>query len=417
MTTREEAHLAPYAIRTERGGARRHPEPSLLSDDPFELDRHRIVTCTAFRRLEGKTQVFAPPYHDHFRTRMTHTLEVAHTARLLARRLGVSERLTECIALAHDLGHPPFGHAGEAALDACMKDHGGFNHNVHALRVVEELEHPFPPFRGLNLTRETRAGLYAHATPYDRPGAPDPEALLNNVDRASAHRRRKVRRSIARAQARGSEHKNEKCSKDELPPAPSVEAQIASLADRLTYALHDLEDAIGAELVAPAELEAIDLWKEAKEETVSERSPASIHAVRRPILDAVLRRLLHDAVEEARRRLSGLDSVEAVRSAGRPVVTLSQPMEARLVRLEQWMAEHVYRHETIARMDAEGQRMIRALFAAYLRDPRLMPERFARRIDVQGIHRVVCDYIAGMTDRFCRDAFRRCCGRPDAADG
>ena len=196
-----EKRMAPYAARPETGGDRVHREDAEPLRDPFAVDRRRIINCVAFRRLQHKTQVFGPAEHDHFRTRLTHTLEVAETARCLAKGLRANETLAEPIALAHDLGHPPFGHAGEAALDDAMKEYGGFNHNTHALRVVAYLEHPYPDFRGLNLTAETLAGLRTHATGFDAPDA-----------------------SVS---------------------GSSVEAQIASLADRIAYNCHDLEDAIG----------------------------------------------------------------------------------------------------------------------------------------------------------------------------
>ena len=176
MTHLFEAHLAPYATRSAGADERKHPEPEDPWRSPFDLDRHRIIECTAFRRLEHKTQVFAPAIHDHFRTRLMHTLEAAHIARRLALGLFANELLAEVITLAHDLGHPPFGHAGETALDQAMVRHGGFNHNTHALRVVDYLEHPYPAFRGLNLTAETRAGLIAHATRYDIPARGEPVA-------------------------------------------------------------------------------------------------------------------------------------------------------------------------------------------------------------------------------------------------
>ncbi|MCH7885803.1 MAG: dNTP triphosphohydrolase, partial [Planctomycetes bacterium] len=240
MAIRSETNLALYAIRSCDCGGRVHPEP----DDPlrgaFELDRHRIVESTAFRRLENKTQVFAPAEHDHFRTRLTHSLEVAQIARCLAGALQASEALAEAIALAHDLGHAPFGHAGEAALDEVMADHGGFNHNAHALRVVGYLEHPFPDFRGLNLTGETRAGLATHATRYDTP-VQTRDATVSDAPRAAGFSPREPANEAnpARPGAAGSA----------APTGPSIEAQITSIADRIAYIGHDLEDAIGAEFI------------------------------------------------------------------------------------------------------------------------------------------------------------------------
>lgn len=323
--------------------ARVHQEPTDPLRGPFEVDRQRIISCTAFRRLQHKTQVFAPTLHDHFRTRMTHTIEVGQIARTLAAALRVDEESVEAIALAHDLGHPPFGHAGEAALAEAMAGHGGFNHNAHTLRVVEYLEHPYPAFRGLNLTRATLAGLNAHATRYDRPGADSPDA-------------------------------------------PSVEAQVASLADRIAYDTHDLEDAIGAKLVDLAALRSLELWCAAEQSAAGAIGPLPIHALRRPVLDAIANRLIGDAA--------------AASTVTR--VVFSDATEKLLGEVEAFLLERVYRRAEVARGDEEGRRLVRGLFSALRSEPHRMPERFASRVDEQGIHRVVCDYIAGMTDGFCR---------------
>lgn len=320
--------------------ARQYREEADPLRDPFELDRHRIITCTAFRRLQNKTQVFAPTLHDHFRNRLTHTLEVAQIARCLARNCGADADLSEAIALAHDLGHPPFSHAGEKALDELMAGRGGFNHNAHSVRVVEYLEHPYPAFRGLNLTAATLEGLRAHATRYDEPSSTNSSS-------------------------------------------PSIEAKIASIADRIAYNLHDLEDAIGGSLVHEENLMGIALWRDslAKIGGVAERQ--EIHSVRRTVLDSILNRLLTDAL------------------ANSPTLRFSNESEKALRELEAFLLGGVYLHPDVARADAEGQQKIHELFAAYMRDSDKLPERFANRIAEQGPHRVICDYIAGMTDTFC----------------
>lgn len=361
--------LAPYAITCCDGGGRCHTEPDHPLRDPFEVDRQRIVHCAAFRRLEGKTQVFAPDTHDHFRTRLTHTIEVSHVARLLARNLRVNERLTEAIALAHDLGHPPFGHAGEAALHSMMTSHGGFNHNTHALHVVDYLEHPFPAFRGLNLTNQTRAGLLSHATPYDRPAAADDDAGPQD--------------------------------------GTSVEAQIVSLADRIAYNFHDLEDAIGAALINESDLAQVVLWQDAYT-AQSERFPGcSVHALRRLVLDSMIDGLITDAKVASLAKLKDVRTRKDLQKTARPVVALSGAAAEKLCEVEDFLSRKVYRQTSIAQTDAAGQNMIRTLFTAYLEDPSKMPERFAHRIDSQGVHRVVCDYIAGMTDKFCRNNYKQ----------
>ena len=360
-----EPALAPYAIRSSDCGGRAHSEPDDPLRSPFEFDRHRIIESTAFRRLEGKTQVFAAAHHDHFRTRLTHSLEVAQVARCLAAGLRANEHLAEAIALAHDLGHPPFGHAGEVALNEMMGGDGGFNHNTHSLRVVEHLEHPFPPFRGLNLTAATRAGLRGHATRYDKPGLPQADDELSGFE-------------------------------------TSVEAEAVSVADRVAYSCHDLEDAIGAGFVHLEDLAEVALWRIAHNKAAGSGLAAHIFAIRRAVLDALLDNVLADVIAASRDRLAGVESREQLRFAPAPVVAPSAEVDARLAELEQFLAVKVYQHPEVTEMDARGRDMVRALFEAYGADPRMLPDRFAARIADQGLDRVICDYLAGMTDRFCQ---------------
>ena len=356
--------LAAYAVADEPDGDRVHHEPDDSLRLPFARDRHRIIECMAFRRLEGKTQVFNAGHHDHFRTRLTHSLEVAQIARVLANKLRANESLAEAIALAHDLGHAPFGHAGEAALHAAMRQHGGFNHNVQSMRVVEYLEHPFPSFRGLNLTAEVRAGLAVHTTRYDTP----------SVERDGSH--------------------------------GSVEAQIVSLADRIAFNCHDLEDAIGAGFVNAESLSGVRIWRKAYDEAVAKET-SNLFAVRRVVLDGMLDELLTDVIQTSRPLLADFTSPQEVCARDGDSVRLSIHEEQRFSKLEQFLAEQVYRHPEIAAADARGRQMIDGLFEAYTARPELLPDRFAKRIEEQGNHRVVCDYIAGMTDRFCASKYDR----------
>ncbi len=346
------AALGPY------DSSRRFAEPPDPLYEPFELDRHRIIHCTAFRRLGEKTQVFSPIKHDHFRNRLTHTLEVAQIARCLARNCGGNPDLSEAISLAHDLGHPPFSHAGETALNDLMAGRGGFNHNAHSIRVVEYLEHPYPAFRGLNLTAATLNGLRAHETRYDKPASQEP--------------------SVA-----------------------SVEAHVASIADRIAYDLHDLEDAIGAELITEGRLSQIAIWREAMEQATSGGKYHNVNAVRRPVLDTILNRLLTSVIQ----------SESEARTAGGSSLRLSSSCETALGELEALLIDRVYHHPEVARADAESRQIIHDLFSAYMRNPELMPSRFAERIAEQGPHRVVCDYIAGMTDSYCRGQHGKLCSR------
>jgi len=371
------------------------------------------MECTAFRRLEHKTQVFTAGFHDHFRTRLTHSLEVAHVARTLARKLAVTspvqmappdgsapvftgetpvphqgewlshptvnEDLAEAIALAHDLGHPPFGHAGEAALNECMAAIGGFNHNAQTLRVVEYLEHPYPAFRGLNLTEAVRAALATHETRYDRP------ATQKEGDEATKGR-----------------------SDEGACLGESVEARIVRLADRLAYNLHDLEDAIGAGIIGEVDLDGVRIWN--KGVAVAVRSHGiptrPLYAIRRAVLDAILRYCLDQTVFIAQLSeqtpTTREERVISFRSEG-PSPWIGLPREARqwLAELETFLEERVYRHPTTREADARGQATVRRLFEAYRANPQLLPDRFAVRVDEQGLDRVICDYIAGMTDRFC----------------
>jgi dGTPase len=375
MSAPPETRMAVYAMRAEASRGRVHSEPADPVRDAFGLDRHRLLASAAFRRLEYKTQTFVTHEHDHFRTRLTHTLEVAEIARRLAVALRVNPTLAEVIALAHDLGHPPFGHAGEMALNERMREHGGFEHNVQSLRTVDFLEHPYPPFRGLNLTFETREGLVKHETVYDKPDA---------IDVAGE-------------------------DWEALGRWPSVEAQIASVADRLAYDSHDLEDAFGAGLIEEADLRSVSLWAEAAGPVRAAFADLPLAAVRRPILDRMLNALLLDGIAESGRRIENCKpaSPDDVRSADGPLVAMREAMTGRLKELESFLFERVYRHPRVVRMDTKARRLIEHVFDAYVAKPGMLPMRYQRRIGEQDLHRVVCDYIAGMTDRYCQDDYKR----------
>jgi dGTPase len=313
---------------------------------PLLLDRQRIIHSAAFRRLQFKTQVFLATDADHFRTRLTHTLEVAQLARMIAERLGLSGELAEVVALAHDLGHPPFGHAGERALDECMRAAGGFEHNVHSLRVVEYLEHSYPGFRGLNLTRAVRECLAKHTTRFDQPGS---HPLQDGAP----------------------------------PPA---EGQIAALADRVGYALHDLQDALYAGLIEPADLKAVRLWSEFFDRAAPLTEMREWRRYLRPAIDRLRAALIADI---------------AATFTATARASISTTMEARFAELEDFLLARVYRHPRLVRMDQKARRALIAVFDAYRAQPGLLPRRYFARIDEQGALRVVGDYVAGMTDRFC----------------
>ena len=349
--------LAPYAITAETSRGRDHAEELPPFVDPFAFDRQRVLHSTAFRRLEQKTQVFTSGQHDHFRSRLTHTLEVASVARRLCTALQVNALAGELIALTHDLGHPPFGHAGEVALQAMMKHHGGFEHNAQSLRIVEYLEHPYPPFRGLNLSYEVRESLAKHCTIFDSPGD---HPLADGTQ------------------------------------AP-IEGQIANLADRIAYDCHDVEDALLAKLIDGQDLKQLGLWSE------------ELPAVRRPILDQLETILLRDVVTETKARIGQvtLNTMDDVRACGADLVAISSAMKLRLDEWEAFLLERVYRHRDIVRADDKAKRFVTSLFERYMEEPKLLPPRFADRIDEQGANRVICDYLAGMTDTFCQQEYKR----------
>lgn len=371
-------HLAPYAVAEEWGRGRAHAEDLPGGESPFELDRSRIVNCMAFRRLMHKTQVFVTEGGDHFRTRLTHTLEVAAHAQRLARLLGLNEPLTEAIALAHDLGHPPFGHAGEAALAGLMTGHGGFEHNLQSLRVVELLEHPYPAFRGLNLTFEVRESLVKHRTLFDRP-----DAAAQSDD--------SIRRLL------------------EAGPSPVLEGQAAALADTIAYTLHDIEDGLGECGLTEEALNQCALWEVAARPVRDRHPTGTVHSVRRPILDGLGRRLIEDAAAETGRRLreARVDHPDAVRRCVRTLAAFSEDVASGLRALQALLGESVYRNYRVARSDSKARRTIADLFAAFSAEPDLLPPRYRGRIPAQDVHRVICDYIAGMTDRYCQQEHRR----------
>ncbi len=361
--------IKPYAVTAANSRGRDHAEQIPQNADPFAIDRQRVLHSAAFRRLEFKTQVFVVGEHDHFRTRLTHTLEVASIARRLCVGLQVNVAVGELIALTHDLGHPPFGHAGETALRDLMKDHGGFEHNAQSLRVIEYLEHPYPPYRGLNMTYEVRESLAKHCTIYDKPGS---HPLADGTR------------------------------------AP-VEGQIANLADRLAYDCHDLEDAIGAELIGESDLADVHLWAAAIAGQRRQYPDLPLAAIRRPVLDALEAAMLADIAATSRTRITvaKLKTLDDVRQAGLDVVAFSESMESRVRELEAFLREKVYRHPRLIRMDNKAVRFVTRLFEAYLAEPKLLPPRFAARIADQGAHRVICDYVAGMTDSFAQAEYSK----------
>lgn len=363
--------LASYAVGDD-DASRRHAESAHPWRSAFQIDRERLLHCTAFRRLDYKTQVFVPHEHDHFRTRLTHTLEVAQLARAVGRALRANEDLTEAVALAHDLGHPPFGHAGEYELAELMAEQGRFEHNRQSLRVVDYLEHPFPQFRGLNLTDATRECIARHHSRYDQP----------DVDGFDAN-----------AQA-------------------PLEGQLVDACDEIAYTAHDLEDALTAEWVAPDDLADLDLWRLAWDAARNEHRDARDIHLRIQACKKVPEILADDLLKTTRDSLTELSPgcADDLRRAPRRLAGLSQQTGEQLEQMQQYLLEKVYRHPRSSAEDKQGRQIIRELFRAYITDPNLLPDRYQKRIETDSLHRVACDYIAGMTDRFCAREHERVCG-------
>jgi dGTPase len=365
---REEATLAPYAMRTRQSLGRKHAEAAHAFRMPYQRDRDRIVHSTAFRRLMYKTQVLVNQASDYHRTRLTHTLEVAQISRTVARQLGLNEDLTEAIALMHDLGHPPFGHAGEEALDAAMAKHGGFEHNRHGLRIVEELEYRYADFPGLNLSYELREAQALHSR---RPGAPE----------------------IAPYLGRG---------------RPLLEAQVVDAADSLAYNCHDLDDALSIGLISQDELADVPFWARAVERVRAQHR----HILPEQFQPAVIRTLIDwqvtDLLEHTVLNLKAqhICSVAQVRAA--PILVGPGAEVAGLkTELERFLKERVYRHYRVMRMANKGQRILQLLFEEYCRRPEQLPTRYAARAQRVALEQTVCDYLAGMTDRYAQDEYLR----------
>lgn len=366
----EAAILAPYALLSKNSRGRLHPENESRSRTAFQRDRDRIIHTTAFRRLEYKTQVFVFYEGDHYRTRLTHTLEVAQLGRSIARGLGANEDLAEAICLAHDLGHAPFGHAGEHALNIMMADHGGFNHNTQSYRVVTELENRYPGFRGLNLTYETREGMLKHETDYD--------------------------------QSEATEYEPDKRA--------SVEAQIANVADEMAYNAHDLDDGLRAGLFTPRDLEELDIWRLLIETIPIKWNGQPFDDIaRRGIIRELIGACVVDVVTTTSKMLEDnrLDSPLAVQQYDGNVVGYSPEMGRMVRQLKDYLYENMYRHYRLVRMQVKAERFVAALFEAYVAEPGMLPMKTQQQLENLPVERVVCDYIAGMTDRYALEEWEK----------
>jgi dGTPase len=368
----EDRTLAPYAMRSAASRGRRFAQAEHPYRTAFQRDRDRIIHSAAFRRLEYKTQVFVNHEGDYYRTRLTHTMEAAQITRTVARALGLNEELAEAVVLSHDLGHTPFGHAGEKVLNALMQPYGGFDHNAQSLRTVDWIEERYPTFRGLNLTFEVREGIVKHSDFKHRPAAV------------------------------------------EFDPAtyPCLEAQIVDLADEIAYLAHDVDDGIKSGMLARADLEAAELVRAAGR-VVRESFPGieERRGGRYQLVIRMIDMMATDLIGNIDRELTAaaIASVDGVRRAGRPLASFSASMAPQVVELKQLMNDKLYHHYRVLRMTQKAGRVLNQLFHAYMAEPAQIPPHVAQRMETEGdsTARVIADYIAGMTDRFALDEFRK----------
>jgi dGTPase len=372
MNSIERPDLAPYAAKSSESRGRKYHEDFKDDRPAFERDRDRIIHSSAFRRLEYKTQVFVNHEGDYYRTRLTHSLEVAQIAKGIARRLRLNEDLTESIALAHDLGHTPFGHSGERALDRMMHNKGGFEHNLQSLRVVDVLEDKYPGFPGLNLTWETREGLVKHSSQCDNP-LPD-------------------------------------CG-DEYSPGtvPTLEAQIINIADEIAYNNHDIDDALEAGFISFEQLRMVDLCREMIKRVERKYSALSGTKMKHQTISALIGYLIHDVVSNAERMITDyrVSSSEDIRAANAVMIGYSALVEQQSRELKEFLDNHVYRHYKVERMRIKAERYVSILFETYRDNPSLLPGKYQERVGEGECERVICDYIAGMTDRYALDEYKK----------
>lgn len=367
---REERELAPYAMKSNNSRGRKYPEDEHQYRSVYQRDRDRIIHSTAFRRLEYKTQVFVNHEGDYYRTRLTHTIEVSQIARSIARVLNLNEDIAEAISLAHDLGHTPFGHSGEDALKKLMEGHGGFEHNLHGLRVVDILEQKYPDFPGLNLSWELKESIVKHKSPYTN------TSLVTEYST------------------------NEQ---------PLLEAQIVDKADSIAYDNHDLDDSLKAGIITDDALQTVDLWRETQKK-VKQKYVIRDHDI---LIAQTIKTLINievtDLLENTLSRIKheGIKSVRDVRDHPGLIVAFSSELSEQKKRLQEFLFQNVYQHYRVARMSDKAKRFLEELFMAFIKNPKQLPIEYQRWIEVAGLYQTVCDYIAGMTDRFAQDEYKK----------
>ena len=365
--------LANYASKSENSKGRRYKEEFNDDRTEYERDRDRIIHSVSFRRLEYKTQIFVNHEGDYYRTRLTHSLETAQISRSIARRLNLNEELVECLALAHDLGHTPFGHTGEYVLNELMSNFGGFDHNVQSLRVVEELEDRYPKFCGLNLTWETREGIIKHSSYYEN---------VNNIN----------------------------CIQEYLPNVvPTLEAQIINPADEIAYINHDIDDGIEAGLIIIADLFQIPLWKNIYSNVKSSYPYVQEKKLKYKSISTLIGFLIIDIINNTLKNINlyAIDSIEKLRKINKIIVEFSDEIKEKKEKLKHFLVDNLYFHPKVMEMNKKSELIIITLFEGYNKRFHLLPERYKKRIESEHKERIICDYIAGMTDRFAIEEYNK----------
>ena len=367
----ERPDLAGYAARSSQSRGRKYPEELRDERPAFERDRDRIIHCAAFRRLEYKTQVFVNHEGDYYRTRLTHSLEVAQIGKAIARILKLNEELTEALALAHDLGHTPFGHTGEEVLNRLLEGHGGFEHNLQSLRVVDELEERYPGFNGLNLSWEVREGIIKHSSPYDRPTGIITEFLPGIV--------------------------------------PTIEAQLINFADEIAYNNHDIDDGLKSGYITLTQLKQVELWSEVYDGVEAKFPRIEPERKKYQTISALIGLFIRDLTGTTLSHLDrhGIGSIEDLRRVNLHVVGFSPELVRKNRELKSFLMDNLYRHYKVERMRVKAERCLIQLFETYLKHPSLLPQKYIKKMDRISKERVISDYIAGMTDRFALDEFKR----------
>jgi dGTPase len=365
----ETEKLAPYAAKSSQSRGRHYPEKEHPYRTAFQRDRDRIIHCSAFRRLEYKTQVFVYHEGDYYRTRLTHTIEVAQISRSIAKALMLNDEMAEAVALAHDLGHPPFGHSGEHILNDLMKDHGGFEHNLQSLRIVKKLEKRYPDYPGLNLTREVLEGMSKHSTEYDKPQTTDGDENM----------------------------------------FPLLESRIVDFADGIAYNSHDLDDGITSDLIDIDMLNDVKLWKDNFEFIKKEYPEADFTVKKYQVIRTIINQLVTDLVSNTMENIKkhNIRKPEDVRDCSAEIVSFSPEIDEKNSELKKFLYKNLYKHHRVVRMELKAEKIIKELFETYLNRHVVLPPKEQRKMGQETKERVICDYVAGMTDRYAMDEYKK----------